>query len=213
MCQFVHNKNHRGFDERRCFGLRHHDGAGQCQKLPVCTICEAYTVYPDATVDMETTFSPSGPTHHLWVSACNWLQALRMWSSMRVVRAPTIPTARQVPTSDVSPPRSMIWWRSKSTHRPTATIQGVLRELLLSNKEEGLTLTVQVDGKASFSLSHFDESKWMRRRQQPVENTHPLVRPRTQAPGVCSYRLLAAPGLGNNSCQGDVVEAKKTDKW
>ena len=47
-----------------------------------------------------------------------------------------------------------------------------LRELLLSNKEEGLTLTVQVDGKASFSLSH-SMSEVDRRRQRPVEiSTH-----------------------------------------
>lgn len=124
-----------------------------------CQYTIRYTFYPDATVDMKTTFSPSGATRRLGLG-------LQLASGFENVEF-----YARGPRSNYSDRKTGSYLGRFTTtvddmveeqiHPQTYGDHEDLRELLLSNKEEGLTLTVRVDGKASFSLSHFDESKWI----------------------------------------------------
>lgn len=187
------------------------DDASGCATMTVqgnaknCQYTIRYTVYPDATVDMETTFSPSGPTRRLGLG-------LQLASGFENVEF-----YARGPRSNYSDRKTGSYLGRFTTtvddmveeqiHPQTYGDHEDLRELLLSNKEEGLTLTVQVDGKASFSLSHFDESKWIEEGSNLWKiptHWYDLVR----KPQVFAHIDYWQRGLGNNSCQGDVVLPK-----
>lgn len=170
-----------------------------------CNYTIRYTFYPDATVDMETTFSPSGPTRRLGLG-------LQLASGFENVEF-----YARGPRSNYSDRKTGSYLGRFTTtvddmveeqiHPQTYGDHEDLRELLLSNKEEGLTLTVRVDGKASFSLSHFDESKWIEEGSDLWKiptHWYDLVR----KPQVFAHIDYWQRGLGNNSCQGDVVLPK-----
>lgn len=170
-----------------------------------CQYTIRYTFYPDATVDMKTTFSPSGATRRLGLG-------LQLASGFENVEF-----YARGPRSNYSDRKTGSYLGRFTTtvddmveeqiHPQTYGDHEDLRELLLSNKEEGLTLTVLVDGKASFSLSHFDESKWIEEGSKLWEiptHWYDLVR----KPQVFAHIDYWQRGLGNNSCQGDVVLPK-----
>lgn len=170
-----------------------------------CQYTIRYTFYPDATVDMKTTFSPSGPTRRLGLG-------LQLASGFENVEF-----YARGPRSNYSDRKTGSYLGRFTTtvddmveeqiHPQTYGDHEDLRELLLSNKEEGLTLTVRVDGKASFSLSHFDESKWIEEGSNLWKiptHWYDLVR----KPQVFAHIDYWQRGLGNNSCQGDVVLPK-----
>lgn len=170
-----------------------------------CQYTIRYTFYPDATVDMKTTFSPSGATRRLGLG-------LQLASGFENVEF-----YARGPRSNYSDRKTGSYLGRFTTtvddmveeqiHPQTYGDHEDLRELLLSNKEEGLTLTVQVDGKASFSLSHFDESKWIEEGSNLWKiptHWYDLVR----KPQVFAHIDYWQRGLGNNSCQGDVVLPK-----
>ncbi len=170
-----------------------------------CQYTIRYTFYPDATVDMKTTFSPSGATRRLGLG-------LQLASGFENVEF-----YARGPRSNYSDRKTGSYLGRFTTtvddmveeqiHPQTYGDHEDLRELLLSNKEEGLTLTVRVDGKASFSLSHFDESKWIEEGSNLWKiptHWYDLVR----KPQVFAHIDYWQRGLGNNSCQGDVVLPK-----
>ena len=170
-----------------------------------CLYTIRYTFYPDATVDMKTTFSPSGATRRLGLG-------LQLASGFENVEF-----YARGPRSNYSDRKTGSYLGRFTTtvddmveeqiHPQTYGDHEDLRELLLSNKEEGLTLTVQVDGQASFSLSHFDESKWIEEGSDLWKiptHWYDLVR----KPQVFAHIDYWQRGLGNNSCQGDVVLPK-----
>lgn len=187
------------------------DDASGCATMTVqgnaknCQYTIHYTFYPDATVDMKTTFSPSGATRRLGLG-------LQLASGFENVEF-----YARGPRSNYSDRKTGSYLGRFTTtvddmveeqiHPQTYGDHEDLRELLLSNKEEGLTLTVLVDGKASFSLSHFDESKWIEEGSKLWEiptHWYDLVR----KPQVFAHIDYWQRGLGNNSCQGDVVLPK-----
>ena len=154
---------------------------------------------------METTFSPSGDTRRLGLG-------LQLASGFENVEF-----YARGPRSNYSDRKTGSYLGRFTTtvddmveeqiHPQTYGDHEDLRELLLSNKEEGLTLTVQIDGKASFSLSHFDESKWIEEGSNLWKiptHWYDLVR----KPQVFAHIDYWQRGLGNNSCQGDVVLKK-----
>lgn len=187
------------------------DDASGCATMTVqgnaknCQYTIRYTFYPDATVDMKTTFSPSGATRRLGLG-------LQLASGFENVEF-----YARGPRSNYSDRKTGSYLGRFTTtvddmveeqiHPQTYGDHEDLRELLLSNKEEGLTLTVRVDGKASFSLSHFDESKWIEEGSDLWKiptHWYDLVR----KPQVFAHIDYWQRGLGNNSCQGDVVLPK-----
>ena len=170
-----------------------------------CQYTIRYTFYPDATVDMMTTFSPSGATRRLGLG-------LQLASGFENVEF-----YARGPRSNYSDRKTGSYLGRFTTtiddmveeqiHPQTYGDHEDLRELVLSNKEEGLTLTVQVDGQASFSLSHYDESKWIEEGSNLWKiptHWYDLVR----KPQVFAHIDYWQRGLGNNSCQGDVVLPK-----
>lgn len=187
------------------------DEASGCATMTVqgnaknCQYTIRYTFYPDATVDMKTTFSPSGATRRLGLG-------LQLASGFENVEF-----YARGPRSNYSDRKTGSYLGRFTTtvddmveeqiHPQTYGDHEDLRELLLSNKEEGLTLTVRVDGQASFSLSHFDESKWIKEGSDLWKiptHWYDLVR----KPQVFAHIDYWQRGLGNNSCQGDVVLPK-----
>lgn len=174
-------------------------------KASKCNYTIRYTFYPDATVDMKTTFSPSGATRRLGLG-------LQLASGFENVEF-----YARGPRSNYSDRKTGSYLGRFTTtiddmveeqiHPQTYGDHEDLRELVLSNKEEGLTLTVQVDGRASFSLSHYDESKWIEEGSNLWKiptHWYDLVR----KPQVFAHIDYWQRGLGNNSCQGDVVLPK-----
>lgn len=187
------------------------DDASGCATMTVqgnaknCQYTIHYTFYPDATVDMKTTFSPSGATRRLGLG-------LQLASGFENVEF-----YARGPRSNYSDRKTGSYLGRFTTtiddmveeqiHPQTYGDHEDLRELVLSNKEEGLTLTVQVDGQASFSLSHYDESKWIEEGSNLWKiptHWYDLVR----KPQVFAHIDYWQRGLGNNSCQGDVVLPK-----
>ena len=77
-----------------------------------------------------------------------------------------------------------------------------LRELILTNKTAGVQLGVKVGGRASFSLSHYDESRWCTSGDS-MWNTKLHWYDLTRDPQVYAHFDYMQRGLGNNSCGGD----------
>ena len=83
-----------------------------------------------------------------------------------------------------------------------------LRELILTNKAAGVQLGVKVGGRASFSLSHYDETKWCTLEKwntsaDTMWNTKLHWYDLTRNSQVYAHFDYMQRGLGNNSCGGD----------
>ena len=77
-----------------------------------------------------------------------------------------------------------------------------LRELILTNKTAGVQLGVKVGGRASFSLSHYNEKNWCTSGDS-MWNTNLHWYDLTRDPQVYAHFDYMQRGLGNNSCGGD----------
>ena len=159
-----------------------------------------YTFYPDGTVDMNVTFSPSGKLARIGLG----MQFASGFENVEFYA--------RGPRSNYSDRKTGSYLGRFTTtvddmvdemiHPQTFGDHEDLRELILTNKTAGVQLGVKVGGRASFSLSHYDESRWCTSGDS-MWNTNLHWYDLTRDPQVYAHFDYMQRGLGNNSCGGD----------
>ena len=165
-----------------------------------CSYTTDYTFYPDGTVDMKVTFSPSQSLARIGLG----MQFAAGFENVEFYA--------RGPRSNYSD-RKMGSYLGRFTttvddmvdemiHPQTFGDHEDLRELILTNKTVGVQLGVKVGGRASFSLSHYDETQWCKgtdKMWQTKLHWYDLTRDSQ----VYAHFDYMQRGLGNNSCGGD----------
>lgn len=159
-----------------------------------------YTFYPDGTVDMKVTFSPSGKLARIGLG----MQFAAGFENVEFYA--------RGPRSNYSDRKTGSYLGRFTTtvddmvdemiHPQTFGDHEDLRELILTNKTAGVQLGVKVGGRASFSLSHYDEAKWCTSGDS-MWNTKLHWYDLTRNSQVYAHFDYMQRGLGNNSCGGD----------
>ena len=159
-----------------------------------------YTFYPDGTVDMKVTFSPSGTYARIGLG----MQFASGFENVEFYA--------RGPRSNYSDRKTGSYLGRFTTtvddmvdemiHPQTYGDHEDLRELILTNKTAGVQLGVKVGGRASFSLSHYDEAKWCTSGDS-MWNTKLHWYDLTRNGEVYAHFDYMQRGLGNNSCGGD----------
>ena len=165
-----------------------------------CSYTTDYTFYPDGTVDMKVTFSPSQSLARIGLG----LQFASGFENVEFYA--------RGPRSNYSDRKTGSYLGRFTTtvddmvdeliHPQTFGDHEDLRELILTNKTEGVQLGVKVGGRASFSLSHYDETQWCKgtdKMWQTKLHWYDL----TRNSQVYAHFDYMQRGLGNNSCGGD----------
>ena len=165
-----------------------------------CSYTADYTFYPDGTVDMKVTFSPSGTLARIGLG----MQFASGFENVEFYA--------RGPRSNYSDRKTGSYLGRFTTtvddmvdemiHPQTFGDHEDLRELILTNKTAGVQLGVKVGGRASFSLSHYDESRWCTSGDS-MWNTNLHWYDLTRDPQVYAHFDYMQRGLGNNSCGGD----------
>lgn len=137
------------------------DGKATMSVSGTATNCQYtidYTIYPDATVDMKVTFSPTGETRRLGLGmqfATGFenveFYARGPWSNYSDRKTGSYLGRYTTTVTDMI---------EEFVHPQTYGDHQDLRELTLRNVSQGLQLHILVGGQVSFSLSHYDETKW-----------------------------------------------------
>lgn len=168
-----------------------------------CNYTIDYTFYPDATVDMKVTFSPSGETRRLGLGmqfAAGFenveFYARGPWSNYSDRKTGSY-LGRYTTTVD-----DMI---EEEIHPQTYGDHQDMRELVLRNPSQGLQLAIQAEGQVSFSLSHYDDSAWCGASGTGQKNlssdaTHWYSTSMNKQPQVFAHFDYWQRGLGNRSC-------------
>ena len=161
-----------------------------------------YTFYPDGTVDMKVTFTPSGTLARIGLG----MQFAAGFENVEFYA--------RGPRSNYSDRKTGSYLGRFTTtvddmvdemiHPQTFGDHEDLRELILTNKTAGVQLGVKVGGRASFSLSHYDESRWCTSGDS-MWNTKLHWWDLTRNPQVYAHFDYMQRGLGNNSCDGDKI--------
>ena len=170
-----------------------------------CNFRIDYTIRPDASVDMMVTFSPTGATRRLGLA----MQLAEGFENVEFyARGPWSNYADRKTGSYLGRYYTTIAdMTEEMIHPQTYGDHQDLRELTLTNPATGLSLNVKVEGQASFSLSHYDESAW-------CDEGINMWRKATHWYGLTPQKQVFAHfdycqrGLGNNSCSGDVCLPK-----
>ena len=165
-----------------------------------CSYTADYTFYPDGTVDMKVTFSPSQSLARIGLG----MQFASGFENVEFYA--------RGPRSNYSDRKTGSYLGRFTTtvddmvdeliHPQTFGDHEDLRELILTNKTEGVQLGVKVGGRASFSLSHYDETQWCKgtdKMWQTKLHWYDL----TRNSQVYAHFDYMQRGLGNNSCGGD----------
>lgn len=165
-----------------------------------CSYTIDYTFYPDGTVDMKVTFSPSETLARIGLG----MQFASGFENVEFYA--------RGPRSNYSDRKTGSYLGRFTTtvddmvdemiHPQTFGDHEDLRELILTNKTAGVQLGVKVGGRASFSLSHYDESRWCTSGDS-MWNTNLHWYDLTRDPQVYAHFDYMQRGLGNNSCGGD----------
>ena len=165
-----------------------------------------YTFYPDGTVDMKVTFSSSSSLARIGLG----MQFAAGFENVEFYA--------RGPRSNYSDRKTGSYLGRFTTtvddmvdemiHPQTFGDHEDLRELILTNKAEGVQLGVKVGGRASFSLSHYDETKWCTLEKwntsaDTMWNSKLHWYDLTRNPQVYAHFDYMQRGLGNNSCGGD----------
>ena len=170
-----------------------------------CSYTIAYTFYPDATVDMRVTFTPSGVTRRigLGMQFPGGFEQVEYYGrgpcSNYVDRKTGSWLGRYVTTVD-----DLL---EEFPHPQTFGDHQDLRELTLTNSSANVKLNLKTNGQVAFSLGHFDETAWY-----GVGDTmwsdglhwYDL----TKQGQVYAHFDYYQRGLGNNSCGGDQALSK-----
>ncbi len=159
-----------------------------------------YTFYPDGTVDMKVTFSSNSSLARIGLG----MQFAAGFENVEFYA--------RGPRSNYSDRKTGSYLGRFTTtvddmvdeliHPQTFGDHEDLRELILTNKTAGVQLGVKVGGRASFSLSHYDESRWCTSGDS-MWNTNLHWYGLTRDPQVYAHFDYMQRGLGNNSCGGD----------
>ena len=159
-----------------------------------------YTFYPDGTVDMKVTFSPSGKLARIGLG----MQFAAGFENVEFYA--------RGPRSNYSDRKTGSYLGRFTTtvddmvdemiHPQTFGDHEDLRELILTNKTAGVQLGVKVGGRASFSLSHYNEKNWCTSGDS-MWNTKLHWYDLTRDSQVYAHFDYMQRGLGNNSCGGD----------
>ena len=165
-----------------------------------CSYTTDYTFYPDGTVDMKVTFSPSQSLARIGLG----MQFASGFENVEFYA--------RGPRSNYSDRKTGSYLGRFTTtvddmvdeliHPQTFGDHEDLRELILTNKTEGVQLGVKVGGRASFSLSHYDETQWCKGTDNMwKQKLHWYDLTRNSQ--VYAHFDYMQRGLGNNSCGGD----------
>ena len=176
-----------------------------------CSYTTDYTFYPDGTVDMKVTFSPSG-------------ELARIGLGMQFAAGfENVEFYARGPGSNYSDRKTGSYLGRFTTtvddmvdemiHPQTFGDHEDLRELILTNKAAGVQLGVKVGGRASFSLSHYDESRWCTSGDS-MWNSKLHWWDLTRNSQVYAHFDYMQRGLGNNSCTGeDCLSQYQCPSW
>ena len=170
-----------------------------------CSYTADYTFYPDGTVDMKVTFSPSQSLARIGLG----MQFASGFENVEFYA--------RGPRSNYSDRKTGSYLGRFTTtvddmvdemiHPQTFGDHEDLRELILTNKAAGVQLGVKVGGRASFSLSHYDEKNWCKGTDNMWKQKlhwYDLTRDSQ----VYAHFDYMQRGLGNNSCGGDKFLSK-----
>lgn len=123
-----------------------------------CSYTIDYTFYADATVDMKVTFSPSGNLARmgLGMQFAEGMEDVEYygrgpWSNYSDRKTGSFLGRYQTTVDDMLD--EMIHPQTYGDHQD-------LRDLTLRNLTNGVSLNVQTEGQVSFSLGHYDETRW-----------------------------------------------------
>ena len=165
-----------------------------------CSYTIAYTFYPDATVDMVVTFSPTGVTRRIGLgmqfpSGFEQVEYYGRgpWSNY-VDRKTGSWLGRYTTTVDA--------FMEEFPHPQTFGDHQDLRELTLTNSSANLRLNLKTSGQVAFSLGHFDETRWYGSGDTMWSDALHWY-DMTKQSQIYAHFDYYQRGLGNNSCGGD----------
>ena len=175
-----------------------------------CSYTTNYTFYPDGTVDMKVTFSPSylGKDTYLARIGLGMQFASDFENVEFYARGPRSNYSDRKTGSYLGRFTTTVDdMVDELTHPQTFGDHEDLRELILTNKTAGVQLGVKVGGRASFSLSHYDEKNWCK-GTNTMWQTNLHWYDLTRDSQVYAHFDYMQRGLGNNSCGGDKFLSK-----
>ena len=159
-----------------------------------------YTFYPDGTVDMKVTFSSSSSLARIGLG----MQFASGFENVEFYA--------RGPRSNYSDRKTGSYLGRFTTtvddmvdemiHPQTFGDHEDMRELILTNKASNVQIGIKAGGRASFSLSHYDETKWCTSGDS-MWNTKLHWYDLTRNDQVYAHFDYMQRGLGNNSCGGD----------
>lgn len=165
-----------------------------------CSYTINYTFYPDGTVDMNVKFSPSGTLARIGLG----MQFASGFENVEFYA--------RGPRSNYSDRKTGSYLGRFTTtvddmvdemiHPQTFGDHEDMRELILTNKASNVQIGIKAGGRASFSLSHYDETKWCTSGDS-MWNTKLHWYDLTRYQQVYAHFDYMQRGLGNNSCGGD----------
>ena len=165
-----------------------------------CSYTIAYTFYPDATVDMVVTFSPTGVTRRIGLgmqfpSGFEQVEYYGRgpWSNY-VDRKTGSWLGRYTTTVDA--------FIEEFPHPQTFGDHQDLRELTLTNSSANVRLNLKTSGQVAFSLGHFDETRWYGSGDTMWSDCLHWY-DMTKQSQIYAHFDYYQRGLGNNSCGGD----------
>ena len=165
-----------------------------------CSYTINYTFYPDGTVDMNVKFSPSGTLARIGLG----MQFASGFENVEFYA--------RGPRSNYSDRKTGSYLGRFTTtvddmvdemiHPQTFGDHEDMRELILTNKASNVQIGIKAGGRASFSLSHYDETEWCTSGDS-MWNTELHWYDLTRYQQVYAHFDYMQRGLGNNSCGGD----------
>lgn len=165
-----------------------------------CSYTIDYTFYPDGTVDMKVTFSPIETLARIGLG----MQFASGFENVEFYA--------RGPRSNYSDRKTGSYLGRFTTtvddmvdemiHPQTFGDHEDMRELILTNKASNVQIGIKAGGRASFSLSHYDETEWCTSGDS-MWNTNLHWYDLTRNPQVYAHFDYMQRGLGNNSCGGD----------
>lgn len=165
-----------------------------------CSYTINYTFYPDGTVDMNVKFSPSGTLARIGLG----MQFASGFENVEFYA--------RGPRSNYSDRKTGSYLGRFTTtvddmvdemiHPQTFGDHEDMRELILTNRASNVQIGIKAGGRASFSLSHYDEAKWCKSGDS-MWNTNLHWYDLTRYQQVYAHFDYMQRGLGNNSCGGD----------
>lgn len=165
-----------------------------------CNYTIDYTFYPDGTVDMNVKFSPSQSLARIGLG----MQFASGFENVEFYA--------RGPRSNYSDRKTGSYLGRFTTtvddmvdemiHPQTFGDHEDMRELILTNKASNVQIGIKAGGRASFSLSHYDETEWCTSGDS-MWNTNLHWYDLTRYQQVYAHFDYMQRGLGNNSCGGD----------